>query len=267
MTSMTTMTDEADTLARCLDDLETGRATMTDCIARYPALAPALQAAASVRSLPPAVPSPAFRAASAQRMKNLIAARQSAPMPGPVVANEVRRQPLWQSWAFRLATLLVILSLLGGGTVVAAGESMPDQPLYGVKLATEALEVELAPAAERRFDVYMQQSDRRLLEATAMAVAGKYERALGALGAYEGILREMTRVGSAAAARGKDISPLVEAFRPRAARQRAVLQAAFNNAPPGARPALWRLLVVVSGAQDRLLQELGRGAAPGALGT
>lgn len=266
MTSMTTMTDEADTLARCLDDLAAGRVTLADCMACYPALAPALQAADSVRSLPPAVPSPAFRAASAQRMKNLIAARRPAPTAGRVVVPTERR-PLWQSLAFRLATLLVVLSLLGGGTVVAAGESMPDQPLYGVKLATEALAVELAPAAERRFDVYMQQSDRRLLEATAMAIAGKYERALGALGAYEGILREMTRVGSAAAARGKDVSPLVEAFRPRAARQRAVLQAAFNNAPPGARPALWRLLVVVSGAQDRLLQELGRGSTPGTMGT
>jgi hypothetical protein len=269
---MMPITNDADTLARCLDDLEAGRTTLADCLARHPELTPALRAALAVRGLPPAVPSPAFRSASAQRMRNLIAAQPSTPAAPLAVGNE-RRRPWWQSLAagqgvvWRLATLLVILSLVGGGTVLAAGESMPDQPLYGVKLAAEALQVELAPAAERRFDVYMQQSDRRLAEALAMALAGKYERALAAAAAYEGILREMSRVAAGAVARGKDVSPLVEAFHERAGRQRSVLQAAFTAAPPGARPALWRLLVVVSGAQDRLLLDLSRGSSPGVVVT
>ena len=101
----------------------------------------------------------------------------------------------------------MVVSLLGGGTVVAAAESLPDQPLYAVKLAAERVQVALTPLEERRFDVLMNQSDRRLLEATAMAMAGKYERAYQALLAYEGILRDMERAGLGAANRGRDIAP------------------------------------------------------------
>ena len=249
-------------LARCLDDIEAGRATVQACMASYPALAPALRMSARLRELPPAPPDPVFRAVSRQRLLNVIAARSAAetvrlaePQPAPAPAVPARR-PLWRSLAWQLTAALVVVSLLGGGTVLAAGESLPDEPLYPVKLAAERVQVVLTPLEERRFDVLLNQSDRRLLEATAMAMAGKYERAYLAMIAYEAILRDMERAGLSAANRGRDIAPLVAEFQTRAVRQQAGLQRALNNTPPRTRQVVARLIAVVTAAQEDLVKAL-----------
>ncbi len=253
-------------LARCLDDIEAGRDTVQACAARYPALAPALGLAAGLRDLPPVMPDPVFRAVSQQRPlerhRRPVGRRSSvAPAAARAPAPAGRPAPLWRSLAWRLTAALVVLSLLGGGTVVAADESLPDQPLYAVKLAAERVQVALTPPEERRFDVLMNQSDRRLLEATAMAMAGKYERAYQALLAYEVILRDMERAGLGAANRGRDIAPLVAEFQSRAARQQAALQRALNAAPPRTRAVVARLISVVTAAQAGLVEALqGAGA-------
>jgi hypothetical protein len=251
-----------DALAACLDDLQGGRDTVDGCLARYPGLAgelaPALRAAAAVRALPPVVPSPAFRAVAGARMQKLIQAREAvAAAPSrPGLAPAPRHQPLWRSLAWRLAAILVVLSLMGGGVALASADSLPDQPLYGVKLATERLQVALAPAAEIRFEVLLQQADRRLAEATVMVLAGKYERAFGAMAAYDVILRDMTRAVNQASARGKDIAPLVVNFQQHVTRQQSALQLVYAKAPPRARPAVQRIINAAIEAQNGVLDAI-----------
>jgi hypothetical protein len=248
-------------LASCLDELEGGRATVDGCLARYPTLAtdlaPALRAAAAVRALPPVVPDPAFRSVAGARMRRLIQAREAVAAPqSPRPVPAPRRQLLWQSLAWRLAAVLVALSLLGGGVALASEDSLPDQPLYGVKLATERFQLSLAPAEEKRFEILLQQADRRLAEATAMALAGKYERAVGAMVAYDLILRDMARTVNQATARGKDIAPLVLNFQQHVTRQQAALQKVFVNAPPRSRSAVQRIINAAIDAQNGVLDAI-----------
>jgi hypothetical protein len=247
-------------LASCLDDIDSGRDTVDGCLARYPALAaelaPALRAAAAVRSLPPVVPTPAFRAVAGARMQKLIQARQAAAAPQSPRPVPATRRPLWQSLAWRLAAVLVALSLLGGGVALASSDSLPDQPLYGVKLAAERLQVALAPAAEIRFEILLRQADRRLAEATAMALAGKYERGFAAMVAYDLILRDMARAVNQAQARGRDIAPLVLNFQQHVTRQQAALQTVFVNAPPRARFAVQRIINAAIASQDAVLDAI-----------
>ncbi len=82
----------------------------------------------------------------------------------------------WQPrWVTVVAIVLVIL-LAGGGTVAAAGGSMPDEPLYPVKLATEQVQMVFTPSALGKAELYAKLADRRVLEIVRMASETKPEQ-------------------------------------------------------------------------------------------
>ena len=75
-----------------------------------------------------------------------------------------------------ISTLLLIFTLLFGGTgatVYAAQGSLPDQPLYVVKLASEDVRAGLATNNQTRSDLMMNFADMRLEEALQLAAKGK----------------------------------------------------------------------------------------------
>lgn len=75
-----------------------------------------------------------------------------------------------------IATLLMIFSLLFGGTgatVVAAQSSLPDQLLYGVKLASEDVRTGLTMNNQTRLDLATNFADTRLDEIQQLAAQGK----------------------------------------------------------------------------------------------
>jgi hypothetical protein len=253
-------------LAQCLDTLQDGEDTLEGCLARYPSLAgelaPLLRTTAALRALPPIQPSPTFRAVAKTRLLNLLASRRSertataSAAPAHLWKSWLRHSWTRHAWAWRLASLLLVVSLLGTGTVLAAAESMPDNPLYPVKLATESVLLSLTRAEEKRFDLYLQQANRRLIEATAMALALKPVRTAQSLDAYDAILLDMQKVTTLAANRGKDVAPLVQEFQDHINRQQIVLQRVYDNASPRRRPALGRLLAAVTDSQRETLAAL-----------
>jgi hypothetical protein len=75
-----------------------------------------------------------------------------------------------------LATILFILTLvLGGGgvTMAAAQPSLPDQPLYEVKLWSEELRAALATSPQSELQLALERTDRRSTEVGAMLATGK----------------------------------------------------------------------------------------------
>ncbi len=90
----------------------------------------------------------------------------------------------------------------------------------------------------------------------AMVLAGKYERAFGAMIAYDLILRDMARTVNQATARGKDIAPLLQNFQQHVTRQQAALQKVYNNVPPRARPAVQRIINATIEAQNGVLDAI-----------
>ena len=81
----------------------------------------------------------------------------------------------WQrAWAMALVAILVIL-LTGGGTVAAAADALPDQPLYPVKLATERIRLAFAFSESQKAEIYTQLALTRAEEIEAMARGGKTE--------------------------------------------------------------------------------------------
>lgn len=75
-----------------------------------------------------------------------------------------------------LASILLILSLMFGGasaTVYAAQGSQPDQPLYGLKLASEDARLEMAAQTQSRLKLALEFANRRVEEIAARVRAGQ----------------------------------------------------------------------------------------------
>ncbi len=102
----------------------------------------------------------------------------------PIVRTPERNPSLWKTIFSRrvqpilsvLAILLVIFMLMLGGTgiiVYAAQSSLPGQPLYGIKLASEDARISLPASRQTRIGLVMDLADLRLQEALQLAARGK----------------------------------------------------------------------------------------------
>ena len=103
-------------------------------------------------------------------------------LEGAQLYTEQRSQPkrpsyfAWQrSWAFALTAVLVIL-FAGVGTAAAASDSLPDEPLYSVKLATEQTRLAFTFSATGKARLHTQLAENRAMEIVAMAHQGKTEQ-------------------------------------------------------------------------------------------
>ena len=75
-----------------------------------------------------------------------------------------------------LTTLMLIVALVFGGSgaaYAAAQQTLPDQPLYGLKVAGEDLQIQLTANEQNRMELALKFSQRRVDEMEKMANAGK----------------------------------------------------------------------------------------------
>ena len=156
----------------CLERVLTGGETIEQCLASFPEhateLKPLLQTALAARETLEIAPRPEFRERA--RYQILTELRDM----------EERKQHrfslfAWQPrWATAVIAVLVLL-MASGGTVAAAGGSMPDQTLYPVKLVTENVRMALIPSKLGKAEYYAELVDKRVSEIVNMAEAGKLE--------------------------------------------------------------------------------------------
>jgi len=154
-------------LDECLASIQQGE-TVDDCLARYPAhadrLEPLLSLADKVRNTPAALPRPWPQAAAWQRVRQRATDLRSEP-------RSVRLNLDYGAWLRPVAiTVAVLLALFGatGGTVLAAQNSLPDSPLYRVKLATEDVRLWFVFDDVHKADILLDQSNERMDEILEM---------------------------------------------------------------------------------------------------
>jgi hypothetical protein len=152
----------ADILATCLAEIEAGRKTAAECLAAYPDM-PELAALLAAAQLAREWPAPSLSPAAQQR----ILAQMRAAAPRQAAAFRLNLQP-------RLIALVAVIICLvvSVGVGQAAGSSLPGEPLYTVKRATEALRLALAAPAQRPA-VYIELGRQRLQEIEALAARGQ----------------------------------------------------------------------------------------------
>jgi len=154
-------------LDECLERLLVKGETIEQCLQSYPEqateLKPLLQTALVVKKASAIQPRAEFKAKARYQFRSAlqeVASRRSRPFFGWL--------PRWAT----VATIVLVLLLAGGGTVAAAGNSMPDNPLYPVKLATEQVRLVLTPSQLGKARLCARLADRRVAEIIYMANEG-----------------------------------------------------------------------------------------------
>ena len=154
-------------LNECLERLLVEGETIEQCLQSYPeqaaGLKPLLQTALVVKKASAIQPRAEFKARARYQFRSAlqeVASRRSRPFFGWL--------PRWAT----VVSIVLVLLLAGGGTMAAAGNSMPDNPLYPVKLATEQVRLILTPSQIGKARLCAQLADRRVVEIIYMADKG-----------------------------------------------------------------------------------------------
>ena len=151
----------------CLERLLVKGETIEECLATYShqadVLRPLLQTAIATKKAVNIEPSPEFRAKARYQFRTAI----------QEVASKRSRH--FSFWRFRWATVLTVILVMlvaSGGLVAAASTSMPDNPLYPIKLAVEQLQLNLTFSDLGKANLYAKFADRRVAEIIHMAQKG-----------------------------------------------------------------------------------------------
>jgi hypothetical protein len=139
---------------------------MNSCLARFPQhaaeLEPLLKTALEARNAAAVKPDEDFRARAAYEY-------QSAMIGMP---EKKARAFTWRlRWALPLAIVAVLL-LGATGTAFAATNSLPDSPLYSVKLALESVQLAFTPSDQGKAELYARFVDYRIEEIVKMSEKG-----------------------------------------------------------------------------------------------
>ena len=232
-------------LDECLDRIQAQGLSVEECLASYPEAAEELRALLSLasdlqQSLGPTNPRPDFVASSSTRMANRLRARASrrhSQKPEP-------RRPAHR-WlprpAYALASLALVLALLGSGVgvVAASASSLPGDALYGVKRAGEQVRLALSITPEGDQALLLSFADERLEEAELLIDAGRLEDLGGALEGFEQVLEQLEAVG---AELGEPGLGSLEAVQARLAHHIQVLERVRSKVPQQAQQAIERAI-------------------------
>ena len=267
-----------DILNECLEHLLVKGETIEQCLASYPdqaaELEPLLQTALATKEATAILPSPEFRARARYQFHSALQAIESK-----------RKLSLfgWRPQWVTVAAIALALLLAGGGTVAAAGNSMPDTPLYPVKLAMEQVRLTLTPSALGKAELYARLADKRVAEIIQMVNKSDPRRVEQTAQRLD---RHLAQIASLVLAQGEEggrlmvPAPLpapekgVEAdegariqingraqFRMTLARYAvnhpAALRAMLEKAPELVRPALRRAITVSVAGYERALRAAG----------
>lgn len=164
-----------DILDECLDRLQAGE-SVEACLARYPVeaaeLEPLLRAAVTLTTAR-LQPRPEFRQTAKHRFQGAVRMERER-RAARAGWTGLLSLPWARTWIGAAAAVL-LLFVLGSGTMIVSAESLPDQPLYPVKRFVERAQLALAPSETERADLHLRLADLRVREIAAMVRAGKGE--------------------------------------------------------------------------------------------
>lgn len=227
-------------LADCLERLEGGEATVEEALGGYPELRaelePLLRLSVELRSMPRVVAPESLRTSrrpvfrSPSRVTPIAAASRGRGW------GAIRPASAWAAPLVRLAAGLAAALLLLGGSMVASANSLPEEPLYPLKLAMESAQLALVPDPRSRVELEIQFAARRLEEVQSAARQGKTEAVQRGLALYE------ERVESALSAAQAAPIPVERKEDPRLQdaleRQQQLLEEVYSQVPDPAKDAI-----------------------------
>ncbi len=159
-------------LDECLDALLRGTVTLDECLEHYPDYATDLKPLLQTGLLTSRLKSPEMPAARIDALED----RLRGQMPNLRSAQSRVVQGQFSSLAKLVAMIAVVLffALGAGGSVVAASSnSLPGDPLYGLKRLWEQIVLLLVPLTGELDDLWLRLAQTRLYEAEQLAARGE----------------------------------------------------------------------------------------------
>ncbi|MFC1859993.1 DUF5667 domain-containing protein [Chloroflexota bacterium] len=263
-------------LDECLERLLVSGETIEQCLQSYPEqasdLEPLLQTALAARQAVIIQPRVDFKAQARYQFRSAL--QEWTPQ---------RRRSFFRwfpRWAVVVSIVVAVL-LMGGGTVAAAGYSMPDSFLYPVKLATEQVQLTLTPSDVDKAELCAKFADRRVAEIVHMANKGDAQRVETVSQRLDEWLTKLASLASAPEA--AEAPQMLEEALPRqfaedessqgmpaknnwtkfrttvtrySVDHPAVLRAVLEKAPESAKPALRRAIAISEAGYRKTLKGL-----------
>lgn len=157
-------------LTECIKEIKSGKATLADCLNRYPSrrkeLEPLLKTALNIQE-PPVfnLDNNYKQAAKAQLLHQIRTTRQKkARSLKEIFTYGIPPQYAWARIALSVFIVVILLSTLGGGTAFAAQSSLPGDLLYPVKTGTEDARLLIAGDSIAKVDLNLEFAQNRLEE-------------------------------------------------------------------------------------------------------
>ena len=233
-----------DILANCIDEIQAGKSTLEDCLAKYPHLGdelPSLLKIAADIQPERVTPSEEF----IKRTENRIF-KEMQPSAAPAEPRGVDifgwLKPLTLAKRTVAAIIISALLITGGTTAYAAQESLPDSALYPVKLTTEKARLAFTPSDAGKAKLHIAFAERRVQEMAEMGRRGKAEELAGLTDALTHHLNQAKNLTGAVAAEGIDTQELRVSLEQSAARQLGILEAALDEVPEQIKPSVEQAL-------------------------
>lgn len=153
------------------------------------------------------------------------------------------------------ATILLALAVMGGGSVMAAADSLPASPLYKVKIAGEQAQLMMAQSSAGRARARMLMAEHRLAEIESIVASGnRVDTALieALQREIDGALSEMENVPP------RNALGLLSQLSGIIGRQKAMLQAVLITVPQTAESNLDRSVAAANKGQSIAAEALAR---------
>ena len=265
-------------LDECLERLLARGEKLEQCLASYPEqaaeLKPLLETALVTKQASTIEPRPEFKARARYLFHSALQ------------ETEPRRRfsffSWWPSWVTVMAIVLVLV-LAGGGTVAAASGSMPDEPLYPVKIASEQTQLIFTLSALSKAELYANLVDKRVSEIIYVANKGDARQVELATQRLNNYLTRIVNLALAQREKSEVVMAPAPAFAPDESAERgksiniqgndrgklrrmlalyavshpARLRAILQEAPESAKPALRQAITISVAGYEKALEATG----------
>ncbi len=236
-----------DILAECIDDIKAGKASIEDCLGRYPSvrgqLEPLLRVALEIREPQDVKPSHSFKMKARVRLMDQIRGRPTGiGWPWRRFDNQMKPFAYVKRFSMSMAGVILAIVLavfgLGAGTAYASQASLPGDTLYQIKLATEQAGMMLVGDDVARAERALSFANKRVREMEALAEEGRPQDLALAVEEYgyalNMTLSEIERAGYRGLATGNITALVAEAT----SRHFLVLDEVWDTVPDQAKTAI-----------------------------
>lgn len=243
-------------LDRCLTEIQSGEATLESCLEAHSAyaqaLAPLLSLAAHSHSLlSPDSPRPEFKRAAGIRISNTLKTRKQTAKPTRKRRSRIHWPILRPAYATIALILCVALLGSGFGVLRASADSLPGDRLYGVKRASERIQLVASLSQSNDAALLVAFANERLNEVEQLLALERFDDLELALTGLDSNLESLSELDQLPA----DNEPgSITRLEEKLAKHLKVLNQVLEQVPASAQPAIQKAIERSSHSQEVINQ-------------